>query len=225
LEKNVSFFQGLVSSAFQTAKREQQEKLKHAQSIQTYCSTISDLQEKNNELEESVTFFKGAAFHTFQRAEKEMQERVTQERLVQEHLEDFQARATQLQKEKDEMEKTMAMFQREAGQHEQAQRDVQRLLKENEEMAKNLAALHAEKEKESNAIANQKDTIERALECICCFTIRPKIYQCTRGHMICENCQHQLPAKICPTCRTAYSGEAIRNLFAEDMAKTLGLMQ
>ena len=147
----------------------------------------------------------------------------THERHVQELVEDFQQRATQFQKEKDEMEKTFAMFQREAEIKDEMQRDVKRLRKENEGMAKTLAVLQAERDPMPDA--NKMEIIERALECICCYTIRIKIHQCTRGHIVCESCQLQLVKKVCPVCNTEYKGEPIRNLFAEDVAKTLNLLQ
>jgi len=148
---------------------------------------------------------------------------VSHERRVQELLENFEQRVTKFQREKDEMEKTIALFQREVEMQDDVRRDLQRLQKDNEEMAKTLAVLQAERGADTNA--KKIEAIERALECVCCFTIRPRIHQCSLGHIICENCQLKLPAKVCPTCRTRYSGETIRNLFAEDVAKTLNLVQ
>jgi len=218
LERNLTYFQGLATSAFQTAAREQQQKF---QAIQAYESTIRDLQDKKNELEETVTFFKGAALQTYQRAEKKHQEKVNQERLVQEQLEEFEQRVTQFKKEKDEMEQTIAMFQREAGMKEEVEREARRLQKENEEIGKTLAEL----QRSVDAATATKETIERALECICCYNICPKINQCIRGHIICEDCQLKLPKRDCPTCRQAYPSGTIRNLFAEDLAKTMKLVQ
>lgn len=66
---------------------------------------------------------------------------------------------------------------------------------------------------------------ETILDCpICMEKMTPpkKIYSCTSGHSICENCTDRVSE--CPTCRVSMGpGEAIRNLLVEDVFRELTL--
>jgi len=49
-------------------------------------------------------------------------------------------------------------------------------------------------------------------ECPVCyepFSPPRRIFQCTNGHLICENCQNKPQLKVCPTCKNSFMGRAI----------------
>jgi len=86
------------------------------------------------------------------------------------------------------------------------------------------------KKRKRNSESNQ---LIRSIECpICNEIMRKKIYQCTHGHLICENCKKKLPRHknndnnnnnnnnikvcLCPQCRIPMENE-IRNLALENL--------
>ena len=49
-------------------------------------------------------------------------------------------------------------------------------------------------------------------ECPVCyepFSPPRRIFQCTNGHLICEQCQNKPQLKLCPTCKNMFMGRAI----------------
>lgn len=69
----------------------------------------------------------------------------------------------------------------------------------------------------------EADDAEADLECTICLDLPPaQIFQCRRGHLMCEGCfnQHRTNRargnhNQCPTCRVSIAGEPIRSLAAE----------
>jgi len=61
------------------------------------------------------------------------------------------------------------------------------------------------------------------LECPVCFsTAEGLIYQCTRGHLICQECLPSL--KLCPECRTEYPNSPLRHRIAEKKAEEIKML-
>jgi len=136
-----------------------------------------------------------------------------------------------LRREKLEMAKTIAELQKaDLRKVAAANQEIAQMAERAEMAKKDLAALQEETAAKETKVKEVKETLERALECICCFLIPNKIHQCTRGHIICEACQLKVPKKpfhvfkACPTCGTRLlEGEPIRNLLAEYVASTMNV--
>jgi len=66
----------------------------------------------------------------------------------------------------------------------------------------------------------QEFQVEGALECQVCYDFfHASIFQCADGHIICENCFHQLAIpRNCPSCKGSYPNLPIRNRALERIA-------
>lgn len=65
------------------------------------------------------------------------------------------------------------------------------------------------------------DPMSLLLECpVCVEVMKPprKIFQCSNGHIICEQCKKNPAVKVCPTCRVPMR-KVTRNIFAESVAE------
>lgn len=64
-----------------------------------------------------------------------------------------------------------------------------------------------------------KRSLEKILECLVCMdTIRPPIFQCKEGHLLCSQCRSKLPR--CPACRDAVGlACGVRNRALEQLAR------
>ena len=68
--------------------------------------------------------------------------------------------------------------------------------------------------------------MENVFQCPVCLTLPIcDIYQCKRGHIVCENCYDHMPLKplLCPTCRDPMPISPIRNLTAEQALEYINL--
>ena len=56
---------------------------------------------------------------------------------------------------------------------------------------------------------------------VCLDVMAPprKIFECERGHLICEDCMKRPEINICPTCRGPLRGRSRRNLAVERMVE------
>lgn len=77
----------------------------------------------------------------------------------------------------------------------------------------------------SHSTSSKKKKIELdsdAFDCpICAVSLIGKIYQCPRGHHLCEACLKEVlgrPERSCPTCRTKFPEEVARTLALEAIA-------
>ena len=66
----------------------------------------------------------------------------------------------------------------------------------------------------------EMDRMKTLFECPVCFTLPIcDIYQCKRGHLLCEDCHGKLTKPItCPSCRVPMVGTPIRSRAAEHVS-------
>jgi len=118
-----------------------------------------------------------------------------------------------VEKEKSDMEKTLAMLQNEVGQADELREKNTRLERDKQELEKTLATLQVQ------AGSQLEDTFRQALECPICFNVRTQVVQCVNSHPICTQCQQGM--QECPVCKVAYSAGVHRNRVAEELARAL----
>ena len=143
---------------------------------------------------------------------------------MQDELGKLQLKVAKLQAENEELEKTMSMFEKEVAEIDSLKRRVTRTQRERDEIEQSLTAVLGQAELTTEMTDDRTEVLEKALECICCFTVTPTVFQCARGHLICETCQASLPENKCPVCRIPYPAENIRNLLAEELGRKLRLV-
>ena len=73
-----------------------------------------------------------------------------------------------------------------------------------------------------NAIPS--DRLKEDSSCPVCFELfTPPVFQCPKGHLICQDCLDNLLGnsdnESCPECRTPYQGQRIPNVVADDLIK------
>merc|ERR1712029_405799 len=159
------------------------------------------------------------------RNEEEYKEKSEEEtRRLQDEVGQLRLKVAKLQGENEEMEKTMSMFEKEIEEIDILKRRLAKAQKERDEMDQTLSAVLGQAELTTEITDDRTEVLEKALECVCCFSAKPKVFQCPRGHLICEMCQESLPEKKCPVCRIAYPEENIRNLLAEELGMKLRLL-
>lgn len=78
----------------------------------------------------------------------------------------------------------------------------------------------------SPPIRSPDSRLEAELECPVCFEVPmppQKIFQCSKGHTICQDCYNKLQTKKCPGCREDWNNSNWpgRNLMAETMIRNL----
>ena len=65
--------------------------------------------------------------------------------------------------------------------------------------------------------------LNKLLECpVCLDEMRPpvKIFQCSNGHALCEECKDKPEVRSCPICRLVFTRDNVtRNILAENMAE------
>jgi len=118
-----------------------------------------------------------------------------------------------VEKEKSDMEKTLAMLQNEVGQADELREKNTRLERDKQELEKTLATLQVP------AGSQLEDAFRQALECPICFNVRTLVVQCVNSHPICTQCQQGM--QECPVCKVAYSAGVHRNRVAEELARAL----
>ena len=147
----------------------------------------------------------------------------------------FEAEKVKLLREKDELEKTLAMFHKEVEKAQSLEVTVAKMRSEKAEMDQTLSTLLGEAtaaELAALAPSHQKQAAEKAMECVVCLSVNPgRVLQCSQGHLICQTCHSNLLSRgvkgktvECPVCRVPYPPEPIRNLLAEQLAQTLSLL-
>jgi len=118
-----------------------------------------------------------------------------------------------VEKEKSDMEKTLAMLQNEVGQADELREKNTRLERDKQELEKTLATLQVP------AGSQLEDAFRQALECPICFNVRTLVVQCVNSHPICTQCQQGM--QECPVCKVAYSAGVHRNRVAEELVRAL----
>jgi len=173
----------------------------------------ANLKEANSKLQNDVDEMR----KELERKEKELEKKEKELEVFrgwkETRLTKLESTIARVEKEKSDMEKTLAMLQNEVGQADELREKNTRLERDKQELEKTLATLQVQ------AGSQLEDTFRQALECPICFNVRTQVVQCVNSHPICTQCQQGM--QECPVCKVAYSAGVHRNRVAEELARAL----